>query len=132
MELTLTTPPAPEFPRRMWAGGEILFHPGWRDKLVMDGRPWACREEIGDVNVRGAQGQEKVFVDVWRRYGAGHAATRTGDWNIEERRTLVFMRNEEAAASPTPRRATKCKSEPPLFVLLIYIFVSLLLICRLC
>jgi hydroxyacyl-ACP dehydratase HTD2-like protein with hotdog domain len=93
--------PGSEFPRRMWAGGEVIFHPGWRQRLVMDGRPWTCKEEIGDVRVKGDIGEEKVFVDVWRRYGAGE------EWNVEERRTLVFMR----AGAPTtaPRRAIKCE-----------------------
>ncbi|EFZ00807.2 hydroxyacyl-thioester dehydratase-like protein [Metarhizium robertsii ARSEF 23] len=59
--------PGPEFPRRMWAGGEVNFHKGWRESLLMDGRPWRCKEEIGDVRVKGDKGQEKVFVDVWRR-----------------------------------------------------------------
>ncbi|KFG82041.1 hypothetical protein MANI_118075 [Metarhizium anisopliae] len=58
------------------------------------------REEIGDVRVKGDKGQEKVFVDVWRRYGAKQ------EWDIEERRTLVFMRNTEGQLASAPRRAT--------------------------
>ncbi|EXV03330.1 MaoC like domain protein [Metarhizium robertsii] len=92
--------PGPEFPRRMWAGGEVNFHKGWRESLLMDGRPWRCKEEIGDVRVKGDKGQEKVFVDVWRRYGAKQ------EWDIEERRTLVFMRNTEGQLASAPRRAT--------------------------
>jgi hydroxyacyl-ACP dehydratase HTD2-like protein with hotdog domain len=91
--------PGPDFPRRMWAGGDVVFHKGWRERLLMDGRPWRCTEEIGDVRVKA---HDKVFVDVWRRYGAG----REG-WDIEERRTLVFMRNGGGTAPP--RRAIKCE-----------------------
>lgn len=67
----------------------------------MDGRPWHCKEEIGDVRIKGNAGQEKVFVDVWRRYGARR------EWDIEERRTLVFMRDE--GPSTTSRRVVKCE-----------------------
>lgn len=73
----------------------------------MDGRPWRCKEEIGDVRVKGDKGQEKVFVDVWRRYGAKQ------EWDIEERRTLVFMRNTEGQLASAPRRATTCESASP-------------------
>ncbi|TWU73515.1 hypothetical protein ED733_002525 [Metarhizium rileyi] len=78
------------FTRRMWAGGEVLFRKGWRERLLLDGRPWRCREEMGDVRV----GPDKVFVDVWRRYGAGLG------WDVEERRTLVFMRDGGLPAAP--------------------------------
>ncbi|KHO00647.1 uncharacterized protein MAM_01425 [Metarhizium album ARSEF 1941] len=105
--------PGPGFPRRMWAGGEVLFHKGWRERLVMDGRPWQCREHIGDVSAKGGAGgggggessqRDKVFVDVWRQYGAGRGQGQGREWDIEERRTLVFMRAQEARAAPPPRR----------------------------
>lgn len=107
--------PGKAFPRRMWAGGEVIFHRGWREALAMDGKPWACREEIGDVRAKGNEGDEKVFVDVWRRYGLGHEDGGEGsgrEWQVEERRTLVFMRDEGPAttSSPTPRRLIKCAS----------------------
>lgn len=101
--------PGGAFARRMWAGGEVVFRSGWRERLVMDGRAWGCREGIERVDVKGPEGEEKVFVDVWRRYGLGHEVEEM-EYDIEERRTLVFMRNEEQASPPTPRRPIKCTS----------------------
>ncbi|KAH6604319.1 hypothetical protein Trco_007765, partial [Trichoderma cornu-damae] len=92
--------PGEEFTKRMWAGGEVRF--GGKG-LALDGSAWVCSEEIGDVRVKGAgRHDEKVFVDVWRRYGLGHDAESKGpgDWDIEERRTLVFMRKTEDDQGP--------------------------------
>ncbi|KAG5917947.1 hypothetical protein E4U42_007058, partial [Claviceps africana] len=103
--------PGAAYPRRMWAGGEVIFHPGWDKKLVLDGRPWRCREDIGGVDVRGAPGDDKVFVHVRRRYGLGHARDEDGGagvWDIEERRTLVFMRREGlSSGGESPRRVIR-------------------------
>ncbi|GAB0135401.1 hypothetical protein EsDP_00003741 [Epichloe bromicola] len=120
--------PGAEYPRRMWAGGEVTFRRGWDEKLVLDGRRWWCREEIGHVEVRGAEPDDKVFVDVWRRYGAGHEGEGEGEgggaraWDIEERRTLVFMRRSaqpkgsssgaEKGVARAPRRAVKAPHKP--------------------
>ncbi|KAG6118468.1 hypothetical protein E4U13_000182 [Claviceps humidiphila] len=91
--------PGVAYPRRMWAGGEVIFHRGWEESLVLDGRPWRCREDIERVDVRGEGVEEKVFVDIWRRYGLGYGLGEgegeDGRWDIEERRTLVFMREGE-------------------------------------
>ncbi|PTB72880.1 hypothetical protein M440DRAFT_1472732 [Trichoderma longibrachiatum ATCC 18648] len=96
--------PNEEFTRRLWAGGEVRFHNSKSSDLVLDGRPWLCREEIGDVRVKGDEqgpGSEKVFVDVWRRYALGHDEN-PGKWDIEERRTLVFMRKADDEAGDVP------------------------------
>lgn len=125
--------PGTHYSRRLWAGGEVTFRGGGGDSarphrsdLVMDGRPWTCTESIGDVRVKGssaaaaagtnAVADEKVFVDVWRRYALGHPV---GDevlpWSIEERRTLVFMnpgeehQAKDAAVAP---RIIKCERIP--------------------
>ncbi|KND92358.1 Hydroxyacyl-thioester dehydratase type 2, mitochondrial [Tolypocladium ophioglossoides CBS 100239] len=74
---------------------------------------WGCREGIERVDVRGRDGQEKVFVDVWRRYGLGHEVEEM-EYDIEERRTLVFMRNAEQTSPPTPRRPIKYPHPPTL------------------
>ena len=96
--------PGAPFHRRLWAGGELRFRPGWAGRLLLDGRAWACREEIGDVKVTGGEGEERVFVDVWRRYGLGHEVEREGEaWDVEERRTLVFMRNQGLPPSSSTR-----------------------------
>ncbi|MDU1694811.1 MAG: hypothetical protein E6848_35125, partial [Bradyrhizobium sp.] len=42
-------PPVP-LPRRMWAGGEVVFSPRWRERLLLDGRAWACEERVERVD----------------------------------------------------------------------------------
>jgi hypothetical protein len=76
--------------------------------MRLDARPVVCRENIGDVTLRGREGEDKVFVDVWRKYGTGHEVEGRDEWDIEERRTLVFMREEKEAAS-SPTRLLKCE-----------------------
>lgn len=110
--------PSEEFTKRLWAGGEVRFR-DWAEEgggeggLMLDGRAWVCKEEIGDVKVKGGgRGDEKVFVDLWRRYGLGHEVGEGRGWDIEERRTLLFMRKpEEEAASPTAAAARIIKCE---------------------
>ncbi|KAH8171986.1 hypothetical protein LIA77_08754 [Sarocladium implicatum] len=98
--------PGPPFHRRMWAAGEVRFRDGWAKDMVLDGRRAKCVEKIEEVNVKGEGERQKVFVDVWRRYGLAEDVA-TGDWPIQERRTLVFMPKQEAAAqansSPTAK-----------------------------
>ncbi|KAI9167512.1 Mesaconyl-C(4)-CoA hydratase [Paramyrothecium foliicola] len=118
------------FPRRMWAGGEVTFRSGWQTELLMDGRPWLCKEDVANARALGKEGEEKVFVDVRRRYGLGHGeVTGAGDrpdeaWQIEERRTLVFLRSpssisldarptSETAVPSAPSRIIKCSSRTP-------------------
>lgn len=98
--------PNEDFTRRLWAGGEVRFHHNPDSSssskgLVLDGRPWVCREEIDNVRVKGEEdpSSEKVFVDVWRRYALGHDENPQ-KWDIEERRTLVFMRKSESGDEP--------------------------------
>ncbi len=78
--------------RRMWAGGSVRFAPGWADVLRLDGRRAVCVEAVGDVAL---PSPDRVFVDVWRRYGSAGAgagaAVEPAAPAIEERRTLVFM-----------------------------------------
>lgn len=100
--------PGAPFHRRMWAGGEVVFRPAARRRLRLDGRPWLCHEAVEAVDVRGMEGQEKVFVDVRRKYGLGHEGYQdvgrldAQEWLIEERRTLVFMRNGDSGSPPPP------------------------------
>ncbi|KAJ3497356.1 hypothetical protein NLG97_g1972 [Lecanicillium saksenae] len=104
--------PGVHYSRRLWAGGEVVFR-GTDDNphqagLVLNGQPWTCTETIGDVRVKQAsaplvdQGDEKIFVDVWRRYALGHpAGEKNLPWSIEERRTLVFMNPGVSGDVPT-------------------------------
>ncbi|KAL6800670.1 Thioesterase/thiol ester dehydrase-isomerase [Trichoderma sp. SZMC 28013] len=100
--------PDEQFTKRLWAGGEVRF--GGR-KLMLDGRPWVCKEEIEDVRVKGEGWDEKVFVDVWRRYGLGHDGD-VREWDIEERRTLVFMRKAEHQDQASSGRLVKYAHAP--------------------
>lgn len=99
--------PGAPFTRRVWAGGELTF--GTRAaEMRLDGRAVVCREKVEDVGLRGKDGDEKVFVDVWRRYGLGHENVESRpEWEIEERRTLVFMREQKTSPSAGPSRQIK-------------------------
>lgn len=74
------------------------------------GELFACGERIKDVQLRGQQDEEKLFVTIERRFGRGHpsswnrtyparhimkSAQEGADWgpaSLVEERTLVFMR----------------------------------------
>ncbi|KAK8026522.1 hypothetical protein PG991_003578, partial [Apiospora marii] len=92
--------PGLPFERRMWAGGSIEF-PG---QLRQNGTPAVCAERIQDVQVRGPPGDEKVFVEVLRRYGRASRQSEQGPFElcqseaVREVRTLVFMRKQEESA----------------------------------
>ncbi|KAK5988972.1 Mesaconyl-C(4)-CoA hydratase [Cladobotryum mycophilum] len=115
--------PSAEFGKRLWAGGELHFCSRSEggdggsslenQGLVMDGRPWTCREGIEQVKVRGSGKEEKYFVDLRRTYGLGHregdeAGRRPEEWDISEKRTLVFMRKpDDSDPPPPPPKLTK-------------------------
>ncbi|KAI1063202.1 hypothetical protein LB507_005832 [Fusarium sp. FIESC RH6] len=100
--------PGSPYVRRVWAGGEVTFR---GEEMKLDARPVVCREKIEDVSLRGREGEEKVFVDIWRKYGTGHEVEGREEWDIEERRTLVFMREEKESAS-SPARLLKYPHPP--------------------
>ncbi|KAF2811193.1 uncharacterized protein BDZ99DRAFT_476017 [Mytilinidion resinicola] len=104
--------PGEPFVRRMWAGGSLRFRPG--GTAVLDGRRWVCHEFVRDVQVKGMEGAEKVFVGIERRMASlnelgveqqvevdedvvraklWHASEEEfGSASIIERRNIVFMR----------------------------------------
>lgn len=91
--------PGPPFTRRMWAGGDITFH----DTIKLKGGYMWCRESITNIEIKGKEGEEKVFVTIQRNIDCKkHSAS------IVENRRLVFMQDRpHAAESPevtTPRR----------------------------
>jgi hypothetical protein len=92
--------PGAPFERRLWAGGRIAWHAATVPPLRTRGQAAVCRETIADVRVKARRaGDEKVFVDVTRRYGDIDFAP--GREAFTETRTLVFQREhsaEEAAA----------------------------------
>lgn len=84
--------PGPPFTRRVWAGGSVVFHPGWQSQLTLDGGAALCLETIEDVRVKGVPPNwdagagnmpgagEKVFVDVRRQY----AGLKDGERKVED------------------------------------------------
>ncbi|OCL14057.1 hypothetical protein AOQ84DRAFT_394704 [Glonium stellatum] len=126
--------PGLPFVRRMWAGGSLRFRPfagaldtpgrkrPSQDQISLDGSRWVCHEFIRDVQVKGREGEEKVFVGIERRMGkldemvergraadlaASDSAIRARLWTAEEeefgqtcvieRRNIVFMRERTPA-----------------------------------
>ncbi|OAA64183.1 hypothetical protein SPI_02830 [Niveomyces insectorum RCEF 264] len=121
-----TQSPGAPFVRRMWAGGSVRFLAP--ENLLLDNRRAVCVERLGpDIRVTGTPGAEKVFVNVWRRYGpvpdlgargavspeaiAGVEAAVEADPAIEELRTLVFLRDSPRAAK-NDAEAAKETQEP--------------------
>lgn len=136
--------PGPPFARRLWAGGSVSFAvpspPSSPPQLLLDKRRAACVERVEDVRLTWAKSSpagpgggvdsiggggarsaadDKVFVDVMRRYGwvgadedtmGGAEVVRRieGDPAIVERRTLVFLADKAKDASrerrPKPTR----------------------------
>lgn len=114
----LQSPGAP-FVRRMWAGGAVSFNPAPDAPALtqLSGQRAACLEAIRDVTVKGAPGDEKIFVGIERRIGRTLADTepdasiRQRFWTaapddfgagvaLIERRNIVFLRErsrEQAA-----------------------------------
>jgi hypothetical protein len=67
----LQSPGAP-YSRRMWAGGSLRFrldNPDSTNLVHMNGARYVCVEGVRDVTVKGAEGDEKVFVGIERRIG---------------------------------------------------------------
>lgn len=69
--------------------------------IQVDGHPFHCAESIADVQVKGNEGEEKIFVRVERTIFAGRYP---GEFKtpprIAEQRTLVFMRDNRQEGSP--------------------------------
>jgi hypothetical protein len=123
--------PGPPFERRMWAGGEVVFRPGWERAMRVDGRRAVCVESVGPQPVLK---QDKVFVEVRRRYGVGERdeanaggggagrglmsdeeiarrIVEGGGAVIEEVRRLVFMRRHEGQGNKEVVRRRAVKGE---------------------
>ncbi|KAI4185379.1 MAG: hypothetical protein LQ346_005910 [Caloplaca aetnensis] len=81
--------PGPPFNRRMWAGGDIKFD----DMIRLRAGEMKCQESIVDVEIKGNEGAERVFVTIQR-----YISSRKQEGSIVENRTLVFMRDEPRAA----------------------------------
>ena len=89
--------PGPPFTRRMWAGGSVTIN----QDIQVDSRPFHCAESITDVQVKGSEGEEKIYIGIERVIYAGHyPGDLTGSWHMSEQRTLVFMRDNRQEGSP--------------------------------
>lgn len=110
----LHSPGAP-FNRRLWAGGNVFF-PTPKENLLLNGQRAVCVEKISDVNVRGAVGDEKVFVTIDRRFstvqeGEDPEETRNRVLNsrevLTEQRTLAFLQDRKPEHTNSPNLAGK-------------------------
>ena len=110
------------FTRRMWAGGEIKFG----KRKTFDNLPFHCVERINDVQVKGEEENQKVFVEIQRAVYPGErtgaSRNEAGGWIgglLQETRTLVFMRNDRPKApvdaSNTPDKILKPEQSPDFF-----------------
>ncbi|KAL2140909.1 hypothetical protein VTI28DRAFT_7876 [Corynascus sepedonium] len=117
--------PGEPFVRRMWAGGEVVFRDGWDRAMRIDGRRAVCLETVGAPVLKhggtgATAGQEKIFVEVKRVYGAGAGeggcdeVVRTGTGPVEEVRRLVFMRGRDGRAgeAAVAGRVVKASAAP--------------------
>ncbi|GBF64802.1 mesaconyl-C(4)-CoA hydratase [Trichophyton mentagrophytes] len=120
--------PGQPYNRRMWAGGSVRFFGDGGP--LLNGQRAVCVEGIREVNIKGKEGEEKIFVGIERRVATvdeheSDDAVRSRVWTqseeeqgasmVIERRNLVFMRDRtskeiEAAksgADTPPRRIMK-------------------------
>ena len=88
--------PGPPFTRRMWAGGTLRNYNG---PLCFDGTQHLCRERITDVQIKGPELDEKIFVTISLWIGSENVTIENGhkrshpSVKVKEDRTLVFMRD---------------------------------------
>ena len=88
--------PGDPFTRRMWAGGSITFERA----IKLDNSAFHCTEHIVDVQVKGHEKDQKVFVKIERKvYPGKYPGERKKQGgntipHLVETRTLVFMRED--------------------------------------
>lgn len=118
--------PGPPFVRRMWAGGYLRFNLNREvNGLKLDGKRYVCMEGIRNVQIKGKEGDEKVFVGIERRMtpisqSDNEDSIREKLWREEEedfgeaalieRRNIVFMRErtpEQLKAAAATSRASE-------------------------
>lgn len=119
--------PGAPFTRRMWAGGRVRFPKkeggsAWEgegaESLRLDGGHAVCVEKVvADPVMKGAgvEGAEKVFVEISRKYGrvrSGDLAREVAEVEenpeIDETRTLVFMRERKDVEAAKARTLQNC------------------------
>jgi len=102
--------PGRPFTRRMWAGGSIDF----RSSIPAEGQRYKCVERITDVQARGLEGEEKVFVDITRTIFPEFTAElkEKEEPSVVEVRKLVFMHPHSKSTGGASSRPEK-KIKPP-------------------
>lgn len=123
--------PGEPFNRRLWAGGSVSFPSTGR--LLLNGQRAVCVEVIRNVNIKGREGEGKIFVTIERRFASvqedeDEADTRSRILNspgsvLTEQRDLVFLRDrtaEQVDSQPMlrakQRRLVKCALERYCFI----------------
>ncbi|CRG88550.1 Derlin-1 [Talaromyces islandicus] len=115
--------PGEPFHRRLWAGGNVVFPRS--GSLILNGQRAVCVENISSVNVKGREGEEKIFVTIERRFstvaeGEDESQLRSRLENnpsvLTETRDLVFLREPDLetrhASSGKTSRLVKSPAEP--------------------
>ncbi|KAM3081005.1 prephenate dehydratase [Clarireedia jacksonii] len=121
--------PGTPFTRRMWAGGSVTFNNLENHQLLLNNTRAVCIERIVDVTVKGAAGDESVFVNIERRIGPVDGGNSTplddsddpaidqqllsryitddvdyvGQAALVESRNIVFMREKDKATTEKDR-----------------------------
>ncbi|KAL8700778.1 MAG: hypothetical protein Q9201_005259 [Fulgogasparrea decipioides] len=97
----------------MWAGGDVWFR---QRGATYTNTLLKCNESITDVEIKGEEGTEKVFVNIQRNIQYKH---KKSGWSPEgeviiENRRLVFMRDHPRPpeAPPTPAAPGTVVSHP--------------------
>lgn len=123
--------PGNPFNRRLWAGGSVTFPSTGR--LLLNGQRAVCVEVIRNVNIKGREGEEKIFVTIERRFASvqedeDEADTRSRVLDssssvLTEQRELVFLRDrttQQVDSQKMPRteqsRLVKCALERHWFI----------------
>ena len=106
--------PGAPFTRKMWAGGSMTF----LQDIPVNGDPFHCTETISDVQVKGKEGEEKIYVRVERRIFPGKypgelQGQKIARLHLSEQRTLVFMRDNRQEGFPAVSQ-TSSKALKPL------------------
>ncbi|KAM5458493.1 hypothetical protein MaudCBS49596_000407 [Microsporum audouinii] len=123
--------PGQPYNRRMWAGGSVRFFDDGGP--LLNGQRAVCVEGIREVNVKGKEGEEKIFVGIERRVATvdehesddairnrvwTQSEEEWGDSIVIERRNLVFMKDrtpeeiEAMKAADLPRKVIKVHTTP--------------------
>lgn len=84
-------------------------------EIQTDGRPFHCAELITDMQVKGIEGEEKIYVGIERVIYAGHyPGDLRGSRHLSEQRTLVFMRDNRQEGSPAVSQPSRRILKPTL------------------